>query len=426
MKKNHSFSLRKKLILFVVILAVITYGTSLVFIEYLQPTFFPEISSLLFAVGTFTLGIIWSGILAGVLAFFIVKPLQQLEKVALEAAKGNIHQSIEIPRTNDEIQSLAYAFESMLTNLRQMVSSIEGNFQQTNKTVQALSAESKEALEQSDAIAQTIAQISEGAAGSAEAIQVTAESMEDVRSLAEEVNNHALSSATYSEEMIKELKRTTTAIGQLVTGIQEIAKGNKAALTDVHQLEHNANEVENIIQLVGSIAEQTNLLALNASIEAARAGEHGKGFAVVAEEVRKLADGSAEAAQGVAKLIQAMQDDVKKVVSKMTTQVSIAEHEMTRVAETTNAVDGMNTIVTKMASSVEEISAFVGEQLHNIEKTAHQSQEVAAIAEQTSAGAQEVRSATEEQVRSISQMDNLSENLQQQSEQLHKTIQQFK
>lgn len=426
MKNRHSFSLRKKLILFVVLLAVITYGTSLVFIEYVQPTFFPEISSLLFLIITFGLGILWSGILAGVLAFFIVKPLQQLEKVALEAAKGNIHQSIEIPQSRDEIQSLATAFESMLSNLRQMVSSIEDNFQLTNSTVQSLSAESKEALQQSDAIAQTIAQISEGASGSAEAIQMTAESMEDVRMLADEVNAHAVATSGYSQTMITELSRTTNAIQGLVSGIKDIAEGNKTALEDIHQLERNANEVENIIQLVGSIAEQTNLLALNASIEAARAGEHGKGFAVVAEEVRKLADGSAEAAKGVARLIQAMQADVNKVVQKMTTQVKTAEHEMTRVNETTSAVDGMNAIVNQMASSVDEISVFVEKQLHNIEQTAQQSQEVAAIAEETSAGAQEVRSATEEQVRSISQMDDLSENLQTQSEDLHKKIQQFK
>lgn len=426
MKKSHSFSLRKKLVLFVVVLAVITYGTSLFFLQYIQPTFFPNINSFVFALITFGLGIFWSGVLAAVLAGIIVKPLQQLRNVALEAAKGNIDQKIEIPKSDDEIQSLAYAFEKMLVNLRNMVNNIDGNFQQTNKTVQALSTESKEALQQSDAIAQTIAQISEGAAGTAEAIQTTAEAMEDVRSLAEEVNAHAISSASYSNEMIKELNRTTTTINELVQGIEDIASGNKGALKDVHQLEVNANEVEQIIQLVGSIAEQTNLLALNASIEAARAGEHGKGFAVVAEEVRKLADGSADAAKGVARLIQAMQADVKQVVEKMTDQVKIAEHEMTRVEETTDAVKGMDTIVHKMATSVEEITVFVEKQLHNIEQTAQQSQEVAAIAEQTSAGAQEVRSATDEQVHSITQMDKMSGALEEQSKQLHQTIHQFK
>ena len=103
--------------------------------------------------------------------------------------------------------------------------------------------------------------------------------------------------------MIRGLAQTTEVIQSLVNGIQKVASGSEAALGNVNQLEVNAGKVENIIQLVGDIAAQTNLLALNASIEAARAGEHGKGFAVVAEEVRKLADESGKAVQGISELI---------------------------------------------------------------------------------------------------------------------------
>lgn len=422
---QHSFGLKKKLILFVTILAVITYSVSYFFIEYLQPQFFPNVKDGVFQIITYSLGIIWSGILAGLFSSLLVKPLQKLEHVAIEAADGKLSKDVEMPNSSDEIRSLSEAFQTMLVSLRKIVASINQNFQTTNKTVLNLSEETEQASKQTESIAETISNISEGATSSAIAIQETAEALEDVRILAEEVNQRAITSSNQSTKMMSELNYTTNAINQLVEGIEKITSGNQLALKDIHQLEKNALKVEQIIQLVGDIAEQTNLLALNASIEAARAGEQGKGFAVVAEEVRKLADESAEAVKGITELIQTIQLDVQTVVGKMTEQVNIAEGEVARISETTSAVDGMSAMVKEMADSIVEISEFVGEQLHNIEKTAHQSQEVAAIAEQTSAGAMEVQTATDDQVRSIEQIDQLSHILKQQSEELYQMIQKF-
>lgn len=425
-KKKHSFGLQKKIVLFVTVLALITYTTSALFIRFVQPLLFDgATNSGGFEVVTYALGIFWSGVLAYFFIGLIIKPLFNLEKVAILASEGKIGIDVEVPKSQDEIQSVAIAFQAMLVNLREMIQSIENNFEKTNKTVQQLSVESSIASEQAEAIASTIAQISEGAEHSAVAVQETAESVEDVRVLASEVNHRAEKSSGQSKEMITGLSQTTEVIQSLVNGIQKIASGSEAALGNVHQLEENAGKVENIIQLVGDIAAQTNLLALNASIEAARAGEHGKGFAVVAEEVRKLADESAKAVQGISELILAIQTDVQTVVHQMTDQVSFAVGEAKRVSETNEAIEGMSTKIHEMAESVVEISSLVEKQLTNIESTARQSQEVAAIAEETSAGAEEVRSATDEQARSIEQIESVSYGLKQQSEELFKVISQF-
>ncbi|QUG40493.1 HAMP domain-containing protein [Psychrobacillus sp. INOP01] len=425
-KKKHTFGIQKKIVLFVTILALITYTTSALFIHFVQPLIFDgATSSWKFEILTYALGIFWSGALAYFFSGIIIKPLFNLEKVAILASEGKIGVDVEVPKSKDEIQSVAIAFQAMLVNLREMVQSIEDNFEKTNKTVQQLSVESSVASEQAEAIASTIAQISEGAEHSAVAVQETAESVEDVRVLASEVNLRAEKSSKQSNEMITGLSQTREVIQSLVNGIQKIASGSEAALGNVHQLEENAGKVESIIQLVGDIAAQTNLLALNASIEAARAGEHGKGFAVVAEEVRKLADESAKAVQGISELILAIQTDVQTVVHQMTDQVSFAVGEAKRVSETNEAIEGMSTKIHEMAESVVEISSLVEKQLTNIESTARQSQEVAAIAEETSAGAEEVRSATDEQARSIEQIESVSYGLKQQSEELFKVISQF-
>lgn len=423
--KGRMFNLRKKLVLFVGVLALVTYSTSFVFNEFIQPTFFSSVDRKLFEIITYSLGIAWSCILAAIFSIVIIKPLQLLEKTAVRVAEGKIGQDVEMPKTNDEIRSVAEAFQLMLVNLRGMVEGIDRNFQMTNETIHHLSKQTAAARTEASNIASTVGQISMGADASAQAVQDTAEAIEDVRILANEVNELAVNSASKSHVIIEDLSHTTSSIQSLVDGIQLIAQGNEQALVNIRELERNAEQVEHIIGLVGDIAAQTNLLALNASIEAARAGEHGKGFAVVAEEVRKLADESASAVKGITDLIQTIQQNVNIVVKQMHEQVDFAVKESNRVSETTSAVQGMGESVHEMADAVVYISTLIEKQMHNIEMTARQSHEVAAIAEQTSASTQEVSSATEEQAYSIEQIEQLSQNLQQQSDELHKVIQQF-
>ena len=90
---------------------------------------------------TYALGITWSGILAAFLSVILIKPLQQLEHSATLVAEGKIGQDVEMPNTNDEIRSVAEAFQQMVLNLRQMVESIDHNFQQTNQSIIQLSDE---------------------------------------------------------------------------------------------------------------------------------------------------------------------------------------------------------------------------------------------------------------------------------------------
>ncbi|WP_252501935.1 methyl-accepting chemotaxis protein [Sporosarcina sp. Marseille-Q4943] len=423
MKKK--FGLRKKLVLFVTVLAVVTYSTSALFINYIRPEFFPNVQPFVFEISTYAMGILWSGILAALFSTILTKPLQNLEKAAIEVADGKIGTDIELPKSSDEIRSVAEAFQQLVVNLRTIVAEIETNFEKTAQTVDKLSGETSSATSQADAVASTIMEISSGAEASAVAIQETAEAIEDVRTLAAEVSRRAEDSSEQSKEMLAELERTTEVFRTLVKGIRDMSNQSEQSLGTIRELDQNAQKIGEIVQLVGSIAGQTNLLALNASIEAARAGEHGKGFAVVAEEVRVLADESAKAVHSIDELVKTIQSDVSKVVKEMERQVKTAANEADRADATSGNVEAMAEKVNGMADSVVKISELVEHQLSNIETTAMQSQEVAAIAEETSAGAEEVRAATEEQVKSIEQTDIMASQLKKQSEDLYKVISQF-
>ncbi|MBG9451972.1 chemotaxis protein [Cytobacillus firmus] len=427
-KKGYKFGLRKKLVLFITSLAIITYTTSAVFLYFL----FPSIEEMLpfgeavFTFLTLAMGIFWSGVLAFFAAGFIIKPLQKLEKTALMAANGDIGQDAELSKSDDEIRSLGIAFNHMLFNLRDMVQKIDENFKETNEKVIAMSSESSAAAEQADSIARTISEISQGADSSAVSIQSTAESMEDVLRIAQEVQETAKASENVSGEMVQDLMESKKVIHSLISGIEKLAQDNEESLQTVKRLEQNAVKVEQIIQLVGDIAAQTNLLALNASIEAARAGDHGKGFAVVAEEVRKLADESAKAVQGISELIQNIQEEVRNVVTQISYQVETANNEVKKGTKTNEVIEEMAKVVNEMAASVSAISGLVDSQMEGIQHTSTQSQEVAAIAEETSAGAQEVSAATQHQTAVIGNVEKLAIELKEQAEKLNSTITKFK
>ncbi|MBA9027881.1 methyl-accepting chemotaxis protein [Peribacillus huizhouensis] len=426
-KRKYKFGLRKKIVIFITILALITYSTSGVFLYGLYPLFFDEqFNRTTFTILTLAGGIFWSALLGFFAAGFITKSLQKLEQVALKAAHGDICEDVEISKTDDEIRSLGIAFNYMLYNLRDMVKKIDENFKETNAKVVSISAESSKAAEQAEAIVRTIEEISQGAESSAVSIQNTAEAMEDITLIAEEVQNKANSSSEIAHIMVAELTKSKEVIHSLVTGIQQLAEENQESLIGVKRLEEHAKKVEKIIQLVGDIAAQTNLLALNASIEAARAGEHGLGFAVVAEEVRLLADQSAEAVQGISVLIQNIQLEVQSVVKQIDVQVISANRGAQKGTESNEAIEEMTRTIHNVVEAVQDITILVSRQMEGIQDTSHQSQEVAAIAEETSAGAEEVTAATQDQTKVIENVDRLAIELKEQAEQLKQTITRFR
>src|SRR5690606_8080789 len=164
---------------------------------------------------------------------------------------GDIHEYVELSKSDDEIRSLGIAFNHMLLMIRDLVHNIEDNFLKTNDKVIAISSESSIAAEQAEAISRTISEISMGADNSAVSIQSTAESVEDIIRIAKEVQDKARASESVSAEMVEDLNDSKMVIHSLVSGIERLAKDNQQSLETVKRLEENAVKVDQIIQLVG-------------------------------------------------------------------------------------------------------------------------------------------------------------------------------
>jgi methyl-accepting chemotaxis protein len=146
-----------------------------------------------------------------------------------------------------------------------------------------------------------------------------------------------------------------------LTRINRTIQASGGILTALHE---RADDIGKIVGVIDDLAEQTNLLALNAAIEAARAGEHGLGFAVVAEEVRKLAEKSAQSTKEIAELITSIQREARRAVENMDKSTAIVEEGLTMGADLNTALRKISSVVTEVYKFAQEIGAATNEQSH--------------------------------------------------------------
>ncbi len=155
------------------------------------------------------------------------------------------------------------------------------------------------------------------------------------------------------------------------------------------RIEHSSNRIGAILGVIDEIAFQTNLLALNAGVEAARAGDAGKGFAVVAQEVRGLAQRSAEAGREIKALISASHAEVGQGVELVTASGRSLDEILGRLGEMAGRVSAIAESAREQATSLREVSG-AAEQMDKV------TQQNAAMVEETTAASQALSAETDQ------------------------------
>lgn len=198
-----------------------------------------------------------------------------------------------------------------------------------------------------------------------------ATAMEQMSVSIQEVAQNAVSAEDHANSALARVSEGASTVQQTATSSKELVGEMSAAAETIQSLEHDADAVGTVLDVIRSIAEQTNLLALNAAIEAARAGEHGRGFAVVADEVRTLANRTQQSTIEIQDIIERVQSGAHRAVEAMLSgkhraEANAAEADGARQAlgEIEQQVQGISDLSVQIATAAQE-QAHVAQEINS-------------------------------------------------------------
>lgn len=325
----------------------------------------------------------------------VLKPLQSFVSAAEDLAAGKLdwrlpgRYSGDFKRLSESLHGMVRAWCAIIEDLQKSSNQILDLSKQLTSTLQQMHGATEE-------VSSTIQGISKGAEEQASKVQ---EAFELIDAMAGNIQ-HSAETVSATEKAVHDARevseRGSASVQSALTRMLGVRDVVLNSAKKVNELGTRSKAIGQIVEVITNIADQTNLLALNAAIEAARAGEYGRGFAVVAEEVKKLADGSADAAQRISRMIREIQKEINEVVLVMNTGAEQVEKNTTAVTQAGEALASIRAATEEAGEQMKKVSRSFEQQADQAGKVVEAITNIVAVSEENASATQEISASTEE------------------------------
>ena len=341
-------------------------------------------------------------------------------------SSGNFIVRTEPSQRKDELGDVHRALYDMTLKIGDLLKEVSKTTEQMAAASQQLNSSSMESANAATSVAQSVADAASVVVQQQTAVTNGADSVASISQSVKSISQETEEISQEADQAAKKAEAGNLVVEKSVNQIHSVEEKVRTTARLVDELGARSQEIGAIVDTISDLAGQTNLLALNAAIEAARAGEQGRGFAVVAEEVRKLAEQSATAAQQIADLIGRIQDDTSKAVASM-------DSDRQAVVQGAESVEGLRQVFEEINGLVIDVAGKIESMSDSIQHVADQSSEITNHMEQIDIGAakvadnmQSISAATEEQSASAQEIASASDSLARQAQDVQENLQKFK
>lgn len=320
----------------------------------------------------------------------IATPLRQLANALHTISEGKFRTKITCKSHITETNRIIEATEKLEASISEALNAVNSESDSLSSAIEAVSGRIENSVDGVSNINNAVNEVALTSQQVAESAQLINSKTIDMGISIDSITQSITDLRTASEQIDSVNKEAELSMQAVMNSSLESVDAVQEISNKINETNEAVSKIDECVEMITDISSQTNLLSLNASIEAARAGEAGRGFAVVAEEIRKLADDSAESADEIKKIILTVSQISQSTVEAAKNVFAVIEKEQTSVKETQEKFSILSSAVEDSIASIESIQEMsVG--LDQIKADLVSSTtDLSAISEELGASAEEV------------------------------------